>query len=89
LVWRHDVYDLDHTGTPPTLVFTASLDPLSDQGRAYAVSLKQANVRVIHDEAEGNVHGFICLRGGIPSAADDVGRMIEHMKILIKEVTEV
>jgi acetyl esterase len=86
---RHDVHDLDHSGTPPTLVFTASLDPLSDQGRAYAASLQQANVRVIHDEAEGNVHGFICLRGGIPSAADDVDRMIGHMKILIKEAMEV
>jgi acetyl esterase len=80
---RYDVYDLDHTGTPPTLVFTASLDPLGDQGRQYAKSLENCGVRVIHDEAEGNIHGFICLRGGIPSSADDVDRMIGHMKTLM------
>lgn len=85
---RHDVHDLDHTGTPPTLVFTASLDPLSDQGRAYADALDAAGVRVIHDEAEGNIHGFICLRGGIPSSIDDVSRMIGHMRTLIDEATE-
>ncbi len=85
---RHDVHNLDHTGMPPTLVFTASLDPLSDQGRAYAAALAKDGVRVIHDEAEGNIHGFICLRGGVPSSADDVARMAEHMKTLIKETTE-
>ncbi len=80
---RHDVFDLDHAGTPPTLVFTASLDPLSDQGRDYAKSLENSGVRVIHDEAEGNVHGFICLRAGVPSSVDDVDRMIVHMKTLL------
>jgi acetyl esterase len=83
---RHDVYNLDHTGTPRTLVFTASLDPLSDQGRAYAAALTKAGVRVIHDEAEGNIHGFICLRGGVPSSTDDVNRMTTHMKTLIAEI---
>ncbi len=85
---RHDVHDLDHTGTPPTLVFTASLDPLSDQGRAYAAALQNAGARVIHDEAEGNIHGFICLRGGVPSSVADVERMTTHMEILIREATE-
>jgi acetyl esterase len=80
---RHDVAALDHQGTPPTLVFTASLDPLRDQGRAYAAALQQAGVRVIHDEADGNIHGFICLRAGIPSSASDVDGIIGHMKTLL------
>jgi acetyl esterase len=80
---RHDVILANHAGTPPTLVFTAGLDPLRDQGRAYVKALEGAGVRVIHDEAEGNIHGFICVRKGIPSSVQDVERMAGHMRNLI------
>ncbi len=80
---RNDVILGSHASTPPTLVFTAGLDPLRDQGRAYAETLKEAGVSVIYDEAEGNIHGFICIRKGIPSSAKDVERMVGHMRSLL------
>ncbi len=80
---RHDVILGQHKDMPPTLVFTAGLDPLRDQGRAYAAALKDNGVRVVQDEADGNLHGFICLRKGIPSSVQDVERMTGHMRSLL------
>src|SRR6476469_3345840 len=62
----------NHAGTPPTLILTAGLDPIRDQGRAYAAALAQAGVTVSFREAEGNIHGFICLRRAIPSSTGDI-----------------
>ena len=53
-------------GMPPTLVVTASLDPIRDQGRAYAAACIEAGVPTIFREAEGNIHGFINLQEGDP-----------------------
>ena len=53
---------------PPTLVVTASLDPIRDQGRAYAAATIEAGVPTIFHEAKGNIHGFINLRKAIPSS---------------------
>lgn len=53
---------------PPTVMVTASLDPLRDQGRAYAAKLVEAGVPTIYFEAEGLIHGFATYRKAIPSA---------------------
>ena len=58
----------DLAGLPPAVVVTASLDPIRDQGRAYAAALIAAGVPVTFREAVGNIHGFITLRQAIPSA---------------------
>ena len=63
-------------GMPPAVVVTASLDPIRDQGRLYVAALAQDGVEVIYQEAKGNIHGFICLRKGIPSSAGDIDRML-------------
>jgi acetyl esterase len=76
----------DHTGTPPTLVITASLDPLHDQGVAYVEALKAAGVHARHVEAEGNIHGLINLRKAIPSSQDDVTRNLDALKEMLAEV---
>ena len=72
-------------GQPPTLVYTCSLDPLRDQGRAYAAKLVAAGVRTIFREAEGQIHGSVTLRGGIPSAQDDLHHNLRALKLLIDE----
>lgn len=77
----------DQTGMPPTLVVTASLDPIRDQGRAYVAALAQAGVPVIFREAKGNIHGFICLRKGIPSSADDIDGFLKAFRALLDELT--
>lgn len=75
----------DHAGTPPTLVLTAGLDPLRDQGRAYAGALIAAGVPTIYREAEGNIHGFINLRKGIPSSNADIAGCFAVLKPMIAE----
>jgi acetyl esterase len=79
-------FDFDHAGTPPTVVITASLDPLHDQGVAYVAALRAAGVRAVHVEAEGNIHGLINLRKAIPSSQDDVTRNLDALKELLAEV---
>jgi len=75
----------DVSGQPPTLVFTCGLDPLRDQGRAYAAKLVGAGVRTIFREADGQVHGSATLRGAIPSAHDDLHANLRDLKLLIDE----
>lgn len=74
-------------GQPPALVYTCSLDPLRDQGRAYAAKLVAAGVRTVFREAEGQIHGSLTLRGGIPSAQDDLHKNLHVLKQLINEAT--
>jgi acetyl esterase len=75
----------DLAGMPPAVVVTASLDPIRDQGRAYAAALAQAGVPVVFREAVGNIHGFITLRKAIPSSAEDVAGALAAAKTLIAE----
>ena len=75
----------DHRDMPPTLVVTAGLDPLRDQGRAYVSELAKAGVPVTYREAMGNIHGFINLRKGIPSSNGDVAAFLAVLKPMIDE----
>jgi acetyl esterase len=68
---------------PPTLVVTASLDPIRDQGRAYAAACIQAGVPTIFREAEGNIHGFMNLRKAIPSSQGDLNDCIAALKLIL------
>lgn len=84
--WRYSPLVKSQAGMPPTLVLTASLDPIRDQGRAYAAATIQAGVPTIFREAEGNIHGFINLRKAIPSSEDDIRRCVEALKLMLAEV---
>ncbi|RDE05194.1 alpha/beta hydrolase [Sphingomonas aracearum] len=75
----------DLAGLPPAVVVTASLDPIRDQGRAYAAGLIRAGVATVYREALGNIHGFITLRRAIPSAAADVSVALAALKDMIVE----
>jgi acetyl esterase len=56
----------------PLLLLTAGLDPLRDQGRAYASKARAAGARVVEMEAKGMIHGFVNIRRALPSSADDL-----------------
>jgi acetyl esterase len=73
----------DWDSLPPALVFTCGLDPLRDQGRAYAAKLIAAGNRVIFREAAGQVHGSAQLRGALPSAQDDLEGQVADLKALL------
>ena len=83
--WRALPILADQAGLPPTLVLTASLDPLLDQGRAYAAATIRAGVPTIYREARGNIHGFLNMRKGIPSSAGDLAQALAVLKPMIAE----
>lgn len=95
--WFADAYaaDLTHmrgnpmvgslAGLPPAVVITASLDPIRDQGRAYAAALIRAGVPVVYREAVGNIHGFVTLRKAVPSSVGDVAGYLTALKAMVME----
>ena len=97
MAWFDDCYraDVQHmrgsplradlTGLPSAVVVTASLDPIRDQGRAYAAALIEAGVAVTFREAVGTVHGFITLRQALPSARGDVAGFLVALGAVIRE----
>jgi acetyl esterase len=66
--WRSAPLHADQAGMPPTLLLTAGLDPLRDQGRAYAARTIAAGVPTYYLEIPGTIHGFAGFRRAIPSA---------------------
>ena len=83
--YRAHPLDYDQTGMPPSLVVTAGLDPLRDQGKAYADRLKADGVPVVYKNADGNIHGYICLRKGIPSSQQDIEENLASLKEIVAE----
>lgn len=83
--WRYAPLVKSQKGMPPTLVVTAGLDPIRDQGRAYAAACIQAGVPTVFREAEGNIHGFINMRKAIPSSAEDIRGCVAALKLLLAE----
>jgi acetyl esterase len=83
--WRAAPLHGDLAGSPPTLLVTASLDPMRDQGRAYAAKLVEAGVRMNFHEAHGTIHGFAGYRQTIPSAQNDVAGALAIARRMIGE----
>ena len=81
--WASPLRATEWDGLPPALVFTCGLDPLRDQGRAYAARLIETGHRVVYREAAGQIHGCMTMRGGIPSAQADLEGQIADLKALI------
>jgi len=83
--WRYSPLLKSQAGMPPTLVVTASLDPIRDQGRAYAAACAEAGVPVVFREAKGTIHGFINLRRAVPSSQADIDGCFEILKLMLRE----
>lgn len=83
--WRANPSLKDAAGLPPTVLITAGLDPLRDQGRAFAGKLIAAGVPTVYREAKGNIHGFANLRKGIPSSQGDIAGCLTALKAMINE----
>lgn len=81
--WASPLRAPNWDGLPPALVFTCGLDPLRDQGRAYAARLAETGHRVIFREARGQIHGCMTLRGAIASAHQDLLDQIADLKALL------
>jgi acetyl esterase len=83
--YRAAPLDFPAEGLPPTLLITAGLDPLRDQGRAYAAKLIEAGVPTTYRESKGTIHGYICLSQAVPSAKDDIRGALTVLKAMVEE----
>lgn len=69
--------------SPPTVLVTASLDPIRDSGRAYGAALATAGVEMVFLEMKGLTHSFTNLRQAVPSAQADVERIFAAMRFML------
>ncbi|MFM9935524.1 MAG: alpha/beta hydrolase [Novosphingobium sp.] len=74
----------DHASTPPTVLVTASLDPIRDSGRVYGAELIKAGVETVFLEMKGSIHGFTQVRKAIPSAQTDLHAIFAAMRLLLE-----
>ncbi len=74
----------DHSNAPPTIVVTASLDPIRDSGRAYAKALVDAGRDCVFLEMRGVTHSFTNLRQMVPSTQKDLERIIAAMRFMLE-----
>ncbi|HEF4737633.1 alpha/beta hydrolase [Burkholderia multivorans] len=72
----------DLAGLPPAVVLIAGVDPVRDEGRAYAAKLIEAGVPTTFLEAKGMIHAFVLLRKALPSVNDDIDRALLAARIM-------
>ncbi|MDD7940741.1 alpha/beta hydrolase [Actinomycetospora lutea] len=70
-------------GVAPAVVATAELDPLRDEGRAYADALEAAGVAVRRPEGAGLVHGYFGLAAASAAAAAEGDRALDALGALL------
>ena len=73
----------DHSHAPPTVLATASLDPIRDSGRDYGEALIKAGRDVTYLEIQGVTHSFTNIRAAVPSTQGDLERIIGAMKLML------
>jgi acetyl esterase len=74
------------TGMCPSIIATAGLDPLQDQGRRLAAKLVDAGVDTLFLHMEGLTHDFTTTRKALPSGAAATAKIIAAMKLMLQRV---
>ena len=70
----------NHADAPPAYVATAGLDPLCDEGEAYADVLRKSGVDVQFRCCVGQMHGFVGATGVIRQADMVIGEIGQFLK---------
>jgi len=70
----------DLSGLAPALILSAGMDPLRDEGEAYADRLAAAGVRVKAKRFVGNAHGFAQMRRFVPAAGIALRELARFMQ---------
>jgi len=73
----------DHSNAPPTVLVTASLDPIRDSGRDYGAALSAAGIDHVFLEVQGGTHSFTNLRRAVPSYQTELERVFAAMKLML------
>ena len=81
--WANPLHQANLANLPPTVLATAGLDPIRDQGNAYAKALQSAGGTLIHHCYETLPHSFLVLGRVTRTAqqacveiADDLARLL-------------
>lgn len=69
----------DLSGLPPTVVVTADVDPLRDDGLRYAERLREANVPVRLANYAGMPHAFLSLASLCRAAPECIDMLVEEL----------
>jgi acetyl esterase len=88
--WNHNQDDsvkiplneINFEGLPPTVVFTASDDPLNSDGISYVKKINSSNGKAIHIEGEHLVHGFLRARNIVEKAKISFAKITQSINIL-------
>jgi len=71
-------------GLPPALIYVAELDPLRDEGLAYADRLAEGGVDVVTRCDKAMLHGYLSAAGSIEVAAEAVAQAGEWIRARIE-----
>ena len=74
--------ETNFSNLPPTIVFTASDDPLNSDGINYVRKIKLSNGKAIHLEGKGLVHGFLRARHSAEKARISFSKITEVITLL-------
>ncbi len=74
------IHAKDHSGLAPAIVIAASIDPLRDEGRAYASKLQHAGVPTQYHLYQGVVHGFFNFGGFCDQSTTAVQQAVSALK---------
>ncbi len=67
-------------GLPPATVITAQIDPLRDEGEAYAAKLRDAGVPVVAQRFDGVTHEFFGMGAVVDKAKQAVALAAGELK---------
>jgi len=67
-------------GLPSAMVVTAELDPLRDEGNAYAKAMSEDGVAVKHEQAPGQIHTSLTAVDAIATSEETRQQMSETLK---------
>lgn len=65
----------DLSGLPPAFIAVAELDPLHDEGLAYAARLRDAGVEVATRDDAGVLHGYLGAAGIVPASTEALSQI--------------